>query len=125
MKTILIVIGLLLSSFAFGQLDTVNNGTAPGSGNGEILYTAFQKVNRAIVQLNDTIDADSVIFNYKLGVLTDGIPTEAEINSVLGSPGSKSPGWTARIKDTDGTGLVYYLVTDGVNWYWTSSTTAL
>lgn len=125
MKTILIFIGILLSTSVFCQLDTVNNGSGPGVGDGEILYSAFEKVNRAIVQLNDTIDADSVIFNYKSGSLTDGTPTEAEINVVLGSPGSKSPGWTARIKDTDGTGLVYYLVTDGTNWYWIASTTAL
>lgn len=126
MKEIFIFLGLFFCSCVFGQeLDTINTGSSPGAGDGEVLYSAFTKVNRAILKLNDTIAADSVIFNYHSGSLTDGTPSEAEINAILGAPSVFSAGWTARIKDSDGTGLVYYLVTDGTTWYWIISTAAL
>ena len=125
MKGLFLAISLFLSCSLFGQLDTINTGSAPGAGDGEVLYTAFGKVNNAISALNDTISADSVIFNYKTGSLTDGAPTTAEINAILGGAVGKGAGWTARIKDIDGTGLVYYLISDGLNWYWISSTQAL
>lgn len=116
MKKILIIIGVMFCVHGYSQLDTISNG--------ESGFDARAKINAAILQLNDTIDADSVIFNYKTGNLTDGAPTEAEITAVVGSPSSKDNGWTARIKDTDGTGLIYYLITDGTNWYWIASTEA-
>lgn len=125
MKALLIILGLILSVSVFGQLDTVDIGSGPGNHDGEILYTAFQKVNASIRQLNDTIAADSVIFNYHIGALTDGAPTEAEINAILGTPLSKAGGFTARIKDNTGTVLIYYLVTDGVSWYYLALTEAL
>jgi hypothetical protein len=125
MKNILVIVGLVLCTSIFSQIDTVNIGTSPGAGNGEVLYTAFHKVNQVIERVNDTIDADSVIFNYNIGSLTDGTPTETEINTILGTPASKTAGFTARIKDIDGTSLIYYLVTDGVSWYWIVSTLAL
>lgn len=55
MKNILIIIAGFLAHSAFSQIDTVNNGSYPGSGDGETLYTAFQKVNEAIHFLNDSI----------------------------------------------------------------------
>lgn len=124
-KVFCFIISLMLAVSVFGQLDTVDIGSAPGAGDGEILYTAFLKVNTAIDKLNDTIVADSIIFNYLTGALTDGAPTLAEINAVLGAPSTKTAGFTARIKDTNGSGLIYYLVTDGTNWYWIASTLAL
>lgn len=52
MKNILISIGLFISITTFSQLDTVNNGSFSGAGDGEVLYTAFQKVNLAIKAIN-------------------------------------------------------------------------
>lgn len=124
-KIFFLIIGLFICGISFSQLDTINVGSAAGAGDGEVLYTAFLKTNSAIKQLNDTIAADSVIFNYQTGSLTDGAPTLSEINTILGSPSTKQAGFTARIKDTNGSGLIYYLVTDGSNWYWISSTLAL
>lgn len=37
---------------SFSQIDTINNGTAPGAGNGEILYSAFHKCNQTIDTVN-------------------------------------------------------------------------
>jgi len=71
MKTLLIFLGLIFSVTVFGQLDTVNIGTGPGNHDGEILYTAFQKVNTAIRKIDtitspvDTLTVeDSLTVNY-------------------------------------------------------------
>lgn len=55
MKYLISIILVLLTINVSSQevLDTVNNGSGPGSGNGEILYTAFQKVNKSITRVND------------------------------------------------------------------------
>ena len=127
MKRILILLGLFIGVSIHAQidLDTVNNGSFAGAGDGEALYTSFQKVNSAITVLNNSVSIDTIAINYNTGSLTDGAPTSAEITAVLGTPSSYDAGVTFRIKDTDGTGLVYYLVTDGTNWYWSSLTQAL
>lgn len=58
---------LIISASVFSQVDTVNNGTAPGSGDGEYLYTAFQKINDAITHINnelytiDTVTASQLL----------------------------------------------------------------
>lgn len=69
MKKLIIFFFLFLSSSAFAQLDTINNGSAPGDGNGEKLFYAFQKVNKAIKMIDsnsarlDTISIDSVAYS--------------------------------------------------------------
>lgn len=127
MKKLLFILLTLITVNVSAQivLDTVNNGTGPGSGNGEILYTAFQKVNASINAINNNVSIDSIAVNYYIGSLTDGAPTAAEINVIIGTAAFRGAGITARIKDNDGTGLIYYLVSDGTNWYWISTTQAL
>lgn len=118
MKKILFIIGLFFCVQAHSQvIDSISNGESGSS--------VRTKLNQVIAQVNDTIAADSVVFNYKTGSLTDGTPTASEINAILGTPSSKDAGWTARIKDSDGTGLIYYLINDGTDWYWIISTKAL
>ncbi len=52
MKKLLTFILLILPAIALSQIDTVNNGSSPGAGDGEILYSAFQKVNKSIDTIN-------------------------------------------------------------------------
>jgi len=54
---VLIVIGINVCA----QTDTVNNGTGPGVGDGEILYTAFEKVNENIKEVNKISSVDTSI----------------------------------------------------------------
>jgi hypothetical protein len=62
--------------------------------------------------------------SYYSGSLTDGAPTDAELDAILGTPVSRGAGFKASVKDTNGTGLIYLVVTDGTGWYYTATTLA-
>lgn len=58
--------------------------------------------------------------------LTDGTPTDAEIDSATGTtPAGAGSGAKFTILDSDGTGLIYIVVSDGTNWQYVVSTIAL
>lgn len=58
--------------------------------------------------------------------LTDGAPTATEINNAtLLTPATAGIGWQCYIKDSDGSGLVYRIVSDGTKWYYFIGTAAL
>ena len=51
------------------------------------------------------------------GALTDGAPTDAELDSVTGlTPATAGAGWSATIRDTDGSVLLYRVESNGTNW---------
>lgn len=55
--------------------------------------------------------------------ITDGTPTDAEIDSATGTtPGDAGAGWKCIIKDSNGSGLLYLVESDGTAWhYWVST----
>ena len=63
---------MLVSSYAYCQLDTTNIGTTANDGTGESIRSAFRKVNLAVKQVNTNTDSlklklnksDAVIFTY-------------------------------------------------------------
>ena len=58
--------------------------------------------------------------------LTDGTPTDAEIDAATGTtPAAATAGWKVTIKDSDGTGLLYLVESDGSNWFYVVMTKAL
>jgi hypothetical protein len=69
--------------------------------------------------------SDTRIPSYFTGSLTDGAPTNAEIVAILGTAASRGAGYTATIKDSDGTGLVYHIMCDGANYYYITGTQAV
>ena len=51
--------------------------------------------------------------------LTDGAPTNAEINTATGTtPATVGAGWQCTIKDNNGSGLLYKIESDGTNWFY-------
>jgi hypothetical protein len=63
---------------------------------------------------------------YLSGSLTDGTPTDAQIDSVTGlTPAGAGAGYQCMIKDTNGTGLLYLIISDGTDWYYLVMTKAL
>lgn len=54
--------------------------------------------------------------NYFTGSLTDGTPTNAEINVIITNP--SGVGYEAIIKDSDGSGAMYKVIYDGSGWYY-------
>jgi lysophospholipase L1-like esterase len=79
------------------------------------------------------LQSDSTLFTVpKLkttpitAALTDGTPTDTEIDTATGlTPATAGAGWECWIKDNDGAGLVYRVVSDGSGWYWFVTTLAL
>jgi hypothetical protein len=60
------------------------------------------------------------------GALTDGAPTDAQIDAVIGvTPAVAGIGYSCRIFDTNGTGLTYLVRSDGTNWIYTALAKAL
>ena len=59
------------------------------------------------------------------GSLTDGAPTDAELDSAIGStPSEVGAGWKCVVTDTDGTALSYLVMSDGTNWQYAALTIA-
>jgi len=68
----------------------------------------------------------NMVYNQLTGSLTDGAPTDAEIDTVTGTtPSAVGAGWAVTIKDNDGTGLLYRIESDGTNWFYMVMTQAL
>lgn len=60
------------------------------------------------------------------GSLTDGTPTAAQINTITGlTPATATAGYKRQILDSDGTGLIYDITSDGTNWQYLVRTKAL
>ncbi len=58
--------------------------------------------------------------------LTDGTPTDSELDAATGStPSGVGAGWQCFIKDSNGSGLVYRIYSDGTDWYYQAMTKAL
>ncbi len=70
-------------------------------------------------------DVDGAINLQHTGDLTDGAPTDAEIDSATGTtPAAVGAGWRTSILDTTGSALIYLVVSDGTNWQYTALTIA-
>lgn len=75
-----------------------------------------------IININDI----AVMRAELSGSLTDGSPTDAQIDVIVGTtPALKGAGYKVTIKDTDGTGRLYFIESDGTDWYWVVFTKAL
>jgi hypothetical protein len=73
-----------------------------------------------------TIDFSLVLNTQISAALTDGVPTAAEINAATAlTPATAGAGYHRIIKDNNGTGLLYYIESDGTYWYYTVMTKAL
>lgn len=60
------------------------------------------------------------------GALTDGAPTAAEINTITSlTPSTAGAGYAVTIADSDGSGLLYRIESDGTSWQYLVMTKAL
>lgn len=135
MKRIFIIlvtlIILLFKGMAFGQTHTYVTTTATQTLTNKTLTTP--KINENVqltatsTELNalagaavtSTIDFNSVLNTQISAALTDGTPTAAEINAATGlTPATAGAGYHRTIKDSNGTGLLYRIESDGTYWYY-------
>ena len=73
----------------------------------------------------DTVFLDVIHQSQYTGSLTDGTPTDAEIDAILGTPATAGAGFRATILDSDGTALLYRIETNGISWFYVVMTKAL
>lgn len=77
------------------------------------IYNADYSANSTARWCTDRAYVDS----YYSGSLTDGAPTDAELDAAIGStPSGVGANRKFLVKDTDGTGLYYDVISDGSNW---------
>jgi hypothetical protein len=99
-------------------LDTLNSDAGPGAAQDGYML-GWDNSNDQYLLINP------LTIGYYTGSLTDGTPTEAEIVAIIGTAASNGAGFKAVIKDSDGTGLIYTVYTDGTSYYWVAGTLAL
>jgi len=68
--------------------------------------------------LNGDLEVTGAIKQTQLtGSLTDGAPTDAQIDGITSTtPAAVGAGWAVTILDSDGSGLLYRIESDGTNW---------
>ena len=67
----------------------------------------------------DYVIAGDITQKVWSGAMTDGSPTDTEIDTITSStPAGVGSGWTAVMLDSDGAGGVYRVISDGTSWYY-------
>lgn len=86
----------------------------------------FKTNNSGTVATRFTINPDGTQKHTQLtGALTDGAPTAAEIEAITGvNAATAGAGYKTTIKDSNGTRLLYFIESDGTNWFYTVTTQA-
>jgi hypothetical protein len=75
---------------------------------------------------NKIILKSEIVQTQLSATLTDNTPTNAEIDAATGlTPATAGAGYQITIKDSDGTGLLYRIESDGTDWFYTVMTKAL
>jgi hypothetical protein len=103
-----------------------------------IKTTGFANFSSNAAILNNTLDLKTLNWSAVDGgmtailqeqisaSLTDGAPTDAELDAATGTtPADAGAGYSVMILDSDGSALVYRVVSDGTNWQYEALTIAL
>ena len=104
-----------------------NLSTYTGSSNHYGIYENFgPNYFTNSITTSSSVSAQSFKTDQLTGSLTDGAPTDTEIDTIIGdTPANVGAGYFVTIKDNDGSGLLYRIESDGTNWYYVVMTQAL
>lgn len=121
----------------FGTIDFRFEGSKATNFIGSILYalTAIQNNYNSTTSYTSWIGSSTIgVNNASLSeitpmisaALTDDTPTDAEIDAATAlTPATAGAGYEVKIKDSDGSGLVYIVRSDGTAWQYVKLTIAL
>jgi hypothetical protein len=100
---------------------------ASSSVSGNITLHIVDKIGATQLQSDSTLLTVPKLKTTPItAALTDDTPTDTEIDTATGlTPATAGAGWECWIKDNNGSGLVYRIVSDGSGWYWFVTTLAL
>lgn len=132
------------------MIQSISIGSTPNDHTGVALRNAVIQINQVIAELNriglDQIDATSeeidILHNLDPNTvyigdvavlreeidaaLTDNTPTAAEITAAIGkTPSQAGKGYKVSLKDTSGSGLIYFVESDGTDWFYVKFTKAI
>ncbi len=97
-----------------------------GQGDSTQAIIYGEMLTRPRIRINGELFATTIKTTITSDTLTDGVPTEAEINAALGlTPATATRGATYIIQDADGTHLIYDVISDGTYWHYVARTKAL
>jgi hypothetical protein len=112
--------------FSTSAADTANVQKRASTGI-HVAYLNASNVATTKIDYEGNIHTTGIIKAGQISAaLTDGIPTDAEIDTATGlTPSTSGAGYQVTIKDNNGTGLLYKIESDGTDWYYTVMTKAL
>lgn len=109
-----------------GYTATLSNRLWIGQGDSTQAIIYGEMLTRPRIRINGELFATTIKTTITSDTLTDGTPTEAEINAALGlTPATATRGATYIIQDADGTLLIYDVISDGTYWHYVARTKAL
>lgn len=112
--------------YSAGYSATLSNRLWIGQGDSNAAIIYGEMLTRPRIRINGELFATTIKTTITSDTLTDGVPTEAEINAALGlTPATATRGATYIIQDADGTLLIYDVISDGTDWFYTVRTKAL
>jgi hypothetical protein len=111
-----------------GSWRTYNNGIYfYESTGGDIQFNVVGHSSCLGIKADGNVSIANRIVQVEVsGALTDGAPTDAEIDTATGTTaGACNNGWQCTLKDNAGSGLLYRIESDGINWFYTVMTKAV
>lgn len=109
-------------------INSINRTNLANDTTQSIIY-GFQDSDPANQKLyinGDLVVSGSVQVDQLSASLTDGTPTDAEIDAATSlTPATAGAGYQVTIKDSDGSGSLYKVESDGTSWYYIELTQAL
>jgi len=82
-----------------------------------ITNNTFSKISTFYADSSVVTFIDNIL--YRSGSITDGTPTATELNNIIGLTAVLAKnGYRVRIVDSDGSGLIYEVWSDGTNWWY-------
>jgi hypothetical protein len=122
MKKILAIILFLVPLVIYGQKTFVKQTI---SGDSVILSRGGVELKPSVPS-GDRIQFEDTFIAPISAALTDDTPTDTEIDTATGeTPATAGNGYQKVIKDSNGSGLLYLVISDGTVWHYFKSTIAV
>lgn len=90
--------------------------------------TVYAKTDGLVYSKDDTGTEKAMSHNSKLNVSTANVtnpPTDAELDSAFGTPATVGAGFSAIVNDNNAATAVYFVTSDGTNWWYQLLTKAV
>ena len=121
-----VAIGMQAGYFETGSNKLyIDNATRANEADGRLKALIYGVFDVAVANQRLTINGRLIIPQIS-AALTDGAPTDTEIDTATGLiPSTAGAGFKVTIKDNNGSGLLYLIESSGTDWFYTVMTKAI